>query len=67
MFMIAALLRLPKNIWLIGLISLCNDSASEMLKASKRLLLPTSCRKGGVAPLLAGLILPRACCFYRLR
>lgn len=31
MFMIAAFLRLPKNIWLIGLISLCNDSASEML------------------------------------
>lgn len=29
--MIAAFLRLPKNIWLIGLISLCNDSASEML------------------------------------
>ena len=29
--MFKALLRLPRNIWLIGLISLCNDSASEML------------------------------------
>ena len=29
--MFQALLRLPRNIWLIGLISLCNDSASEML------------------------------------
>ena len=29
--MIAALLKLPRNIWLIGFISLCNDSASEML------------------------------------
>jgi len=26
-----ALLHLPRNIWLIGLISLCNDSAGEML------------------------------------
>ena len=29
--MCKALLRLPRNIWLIGLISLCNDSAGEML------------------------------------
>jgi len=29
--MFKVLLRLPRNIWLIGLISLCNDSASEML------------------------------------
>ena len=29
--MLKALLGLPRNIWLIGLISLCNDSASEML------------------------------------
>jgi MFS family permease len=29
--MFKALLQLPRNIWLIGLISLCNDSASEML------------------------------------
>ena len=29
--MIHGILNLPRNIWLIGLISLCNDSASEML------------------------------------
>ncbi|MCL2790486.1 MAG: MFS transporter [Desulfobulbus sp.] len=29
--MFKALFRLPRTIWLIGLISLCNDSASEML------------------------------------
>jgi MFS family permease len=29
--MFKALLHLPRNIWLIGLISLCNDSASEMV------------------------------------
>ena len=29
--MIQGLIALPRNIWLIGLISLCNDSASEML------------------------------------
>jgi MFS family permease len=29
--MIKAIFTLPRNIWLIGLISLCNDSASEML------------------------------------
>lgn len=29
--MINGIFNLPRNIWLIGLISLCNDSASEML------------------------------------
>ena len=29
--MFKALLRLPRNIWLIGLISLFNDGASQML------------------------------------
>lgn len=29
--MLRAIARLPRNIWLIGLISLCNDSASEMV------------------------------------
>jgi len=29
--MLQALLRLPRTVWLIGLISLVNDSASEML------------------------------------